>query len=204
MTGEELERRTVVNLEEALPFVQGVVFNSGQMDIRGATGLARGVIARRGAARMTLTEIEASIHDIARHNLAKNGVATPTEYVVADWTAVPGASHEGKAPWDCLVSNPPFAKSGKRYRRYFIDTLILDAHKLLRSGGALVFVQSSMADIPRSIRLMEEHGMDIRIMGENPVPLLYGFIAALSKHQRRCQVVPVDEVQGVHLHRILY
>lgn len=46
MTGDEVERRTVVSLEEALPFAQGVVFNAGQMDIRGSTGLARGVGSR--------------------------------------------------------------------------------------------------------------------------------------------------------------
>ncbi len=46
MTDEELRRRNVVSLDEALPFAQGVIFNSGQMDIRGATGLARGVGSR--------------------------------------------------------------------------------------------------------------------------------------------------------------
>ena len=117
------------------------------------------LLALRGAARLTLTEIDAAVCDNARHNLAANAVTTPTEYIVADWTAVPGASHAGDAPWDSVVTNPPFAKSGKRYRRYFIDMLILDAHKLVRPGGRLVFVQSSMGDIPRSLRLMAEHGM---------------------------------------------
>ena len=46
MTGDEIQRRNVISLEEALPFAQGVVFNSGQMDIRGSTGLARGVGSR--------------------------------------------------------------------------------------------------------------------------------------------------------------
>jgi release factor glutamine methyltransferase len=128
------------------------------------------VLARRGAAKLSLTEIESAINDNARHNLAKNGVDTPAEYFEADWTAVPGASHTGDAPWDTLVTNPPFAKSGKRYRRYFIDTLILDAHKLVRPGGRLVFVQSSMADVPRSIRLMQECGMHVRIAGETEGP----------------------------------
>ncbi len=128
------------------------------------------LLARRGAARMTLTEIEPAISANARHNLARNGIRTPAEYVIADWTAVPGASHEGKAPWDCVVSNPPFAKSGKRFRRYFIDTLILDAHKLVRPGGRLIFVQSSMADIPRSIRQMEECGMQVTVVGETDGP----------------------------------
>ncbi|MHC4219657.1 MAG: methyltransferase, partial [Planctomycetota bacterium] len=128
------------------------------------------LIARRGAARMTLTEIDAAVCDNARHNLARNGVTTPADFVLADWTAVPESSHAGEAPWDCVVANPPFAKAGKRYRRYFIDTLILDAHKLVRPGGWLVFVQSSMADIPRSVRLMEENGMEVRVVGETDRP----------------------------------
>lgn len=118
------------------------------------------LIARRGAARLTLTEIEDSILENARHNLAKHGVETPTDYVRADWVQVPGG------PFDTVISNPPFGKSGKRYRRYFIDTLLLDAHKLVRPGGRLIFVQSSMADIPRSIRQMEECGMRVRIVAE--------------------------------------
>ncbi|WP_420449503.1 TonB-dependent receptor [Candidatus Palauibacter sp.] len=46
MSGDELDTRNIVTLDEALPFAQGVIFNSGQMDIRGATGLARGVGSR--------------------------------------------------------------------------------------------------------------------------------------------------------------
>ncbi len=46
MSGDELSSRDIVTLDEALPFAQGVIFNSGQMDIRGATGLARGVGSR--------------------------------------------------------------------------------------------------------------------------------------------------------------
>ena len=33
ISGDELERRSVANLTEALPFAQGVTFNAGQMDI---------------------------------------------------------------------------------------------------------------------------------------------------------------------------
>ncbi|WP_420463704.1 TonB-dependent receptor [Candidatus Palauibacter sp.] len=46
LSGEELHHRHPVTLDEALPFAQGVIFNSGQMDIRGATGIARGVGSR--------------------------------------------------------------------------------------------------------------------------------------------------------------
>jgi len=122
------------------------------------------IIAKQNAAQMTLTEIERPILDNARHNLAKHDVTCPTDYVLADWTRVDGG------PFDTLVTNPPFAKCGKRYRRYFVDTLILDAHKLVRPGGRLIFVHSSMADIPRSINLMEQNGMSVRIAGETSGP----------------------------------
>lgn len=128
------------------------------------------LLARRGAAELTLTEIDESINANAAHNLRKHGVDVPVHWHVADWTHVPGASHDGDVPWDTLVTNPPFGKSGKRYRRYFIDTLILDAHKLVRPGGRLVFIHSSMADIPRTLRMLDEHGMSVRIVGETSGP----------------------------------
>lgn len=46
MSGDELRRRDVTSLNEALPFAQGVTFNAGQMDIRGSSGIARGVGSR--------------------------------------------------------------------------------------------------------------------------------------------------------------
>ena len=118
------------------------------------------LIAWRGAAKMTLTEIDQPILECAEHNIKKHGIEIPVDYQVADWIQVDGG------PYDTLVTNPPFAKSGKAYRRYFIDTLILEAHKLVKPGGRLVFIHSSMADFPRSIGLMEECGMKVSIVGE--------------------------------------
>ena len=46
ISGAELARRNVTNLDEALPFAQGVTFNAGYMDIRGSSGIARGVGSR--------------------------------------------------------------------------------------------------------------------------------------------------------------
>ena len=122
------------------------------------------LLARRGAKRLTLTEIGTEILENARHNLLKHNVTLPVDYHVADWTNLAG---EG---YDVLVTNPPFAKSGKRYRRYFIDTLILNAHKLVRPGGQLVFVQSSMADIPRTMKAFDENGMHVEVVRETSGP----------------------------------
>jgi len=157
-----------------------------------------------GIASLTLTEIEAAVCDNARHNLAANTVTVPVVYVVADWTAVPGASHAGAAPWECVVANPPFAKSGKRYRRYFIDSLILDAHKLVRPGGRLIFVQSSMADVRRSLRLMAEHGMEVRIVGETDGPFRDYYFEDAAYLREMAQVPGGYDVRdGVHYERLI-
>ena len=44
--GEELRKRGVTGVVEALPFAQGVTFGAGQIDIRGTTGISRGVGSR--------------------------------------------------------------------------------------------------------------------------------------------------------------
>jgi len=76
---------------------------------------------------------------------------------VADWLSTDGE-------FDLVVTNPPFCKSGKQNRRYFIDSLILDAHKRLRAGGEVLFVQSSMADVPKSLARLEENGFDAKVL----------------------------------------
>jgi len=134
------------------------------LEIGTGCGIHAILLARRGVARLTLTEIEEAVLDNALHNLRKHGVDVPVEALVADWTHVPGG------PFDALVSNPPFAKSGKRYRRYFLDALIRDAHKLVRPGGRLIFVQSSMADVPRTLAMCAEEGMEVEVVGETSGP----------------------------------
>src|SRR6185437_16112679 len=43
---QELRNRNVLTLDQALPFVSGVSFNAGDIDIRGSTGAAGGVGSR--------------------------------------------------------------------------------------------------------------------------------------------------------------
>ena len=122
------------------------------------------LIANKKPKSLTVTEIEQDILDNTRHNLIKNGVQMPVDYLVADWT------HVDRDPFDVLITNPPFAKSGKRYFRYFIDSLINDAHKLVRPGGRLIFIQSSMANFEKSKALMTDWGMTVGEVGSHKGP----------------------------------
>lgn len=155
-------------------------------------------IAGQGAARLTITEIDQPILDNARHNLAKHGVDVPVETLVCDWTHVPAGG------FDTLVTNPPFTKSGKRYRRYFIDTLILDAHKLVRPGGRLVFIHSSMADIPRTLRALDENGMSVRILGETDGPFRQYYFEDADYLREMAAIPGAYSVRdGVHYERLM-
>lgn len=122
------------------------------------------VMGLRGAREMLLTDIDEQILYHAKKNLDKHGIETKIRFLVADWIQIDASGY------DTLVANPPYCVSGKKYRRYFIDTLILEAHKLVRPGGRIIFIHSTMADSPRTISLMEECGMSVRILAEKDYP----------------------------------
>ena len=120
------------------------------------------VMARQEPKRLVATEIHedllATTQANLEHNLQPDELA-PVELRVADWLDTEGR-------FDVLVTNPPFAKSGKQNRRYFIDALILDAHKRLRPEGDLVFVQSSMADLDLTQAQLERNGFDHEVLAQ--------------------------------------
>ena len=123
------------------------------------------LMLRKGAARIVTTEISERRLATARANVERNcpALADRVEYRVADWLNVDGE-------YDVIVTNPPFAKSGQRNRRYFIDALILRGFRRLREGGELIFVQSSMADLAKSLRRLDENGYEARVLEQRTGP----------------------------------
>jgi len=122
------------------------------------------LIHRKGAKSVVATEITEDLLVTAKANFERNcGHDVDIEFRVADWLSTPGR-------FDTVVSNPPFCQSGKQNRRYFIDSLILDAHKRLRPLGELIFIQSSMADFGETERLMDRNGFDVDVIGTTSGP----------------------------------
>lgn len=87
----------------------------------------------------------------------------PCEFRVADWLNTNGT-------YDVVITNPPYFVSGKYNRRYFIDELILNSHRSLNPNGHLIFVQSSMADINKTKRRMEENGFEFEVLHQRSFP----------------------------------
>ena len=129
-------------------------------------GLANHTILlhRKGARSIVATEITPDLLATSRANFERNcGEGNDIEFRVADWLDTPDR-------FDLVVSNPPFCKSGKQNRRYYIDSLILDGHKRLRPRGELVFVQSSMADLAKTMRRLDENGYEAHEVGRTSGP----------------------------------
>ena len=132
-------------------------------ELGAGTGNHTILLARQGAKHIVATEITQALVDTTEVNVKRNVPDASMEYRVADWL-----STEGR--FDVLVTNPPFCKSGKQNRRYYIDSLILDTHKRLNENGTLVFVQSSMADLAKTLDRLNENGYDARVIGERSGP----------------------------------
>ena len=115
------------------------------------------ILARGGASSVLATEITEELLEATKVNVDLNCKDSNVSYVVADWLNVDGT-------FDMVVTNPPFCMSGKRNRRYFIDDLILNTSKRLGSGGELMFVQSSMADIDKTLHRLRENGYEPNIL----------------------------------------
>ena len=133
------------------------------LELGAGTALHTVLLERGGARSITATEYDERLLATTRHNLEAHGAGERVRLIAADWLDVPG-------DYDLIVSNPPFCKSGKRNRRYFIDELILNAHKCLRPEGRLLFIQSSMADIPKTLRRLVENGFVPEIVDETRGP----------------------------------
>jgi predicted RNA methylase len=129
------------------------------------------LIHRSGPASLTMTEVNEHRLATTRQVMAFNACdGAMTRYIVADWLSVPPCAGAADGLYDALVTNPPFCQSGKANRRYFIDDLILNAHKVLRPGGLLVWVQSSMADMNKTHARLAENGWDSQIVMEKQYP----------------------------------
>jgi release factor glutamine methyltransferase len=133
------------------------------LELGAGTGNHTILLVRQGAAQIVATEISEAFAETTRVNVERNTVNAPVECRVADWLSTEGQ-------YDVVVTNPPFCVSGKQNRRYYIDSLILDAHKRLKPGGTLVFIQSSMAGLAKTLRRLDENGYEARVLGERSGP----------------------------------
>lgn len=122
------------------------------IEIGTGTGIHAIAALKLGVARIDVTDIDDAALESAEANAALNGVQFRSA-MKRDWM-----SFEPDEPYDVILCNPPFCKAGTPDRRFFIQNMIRDAHRLLRPGGHLLFSQSSMASFALTESELEDAG----------------------------------------------
>jgi SAM-dependent methyltransferase len=156
------------------PKIAELVRGKRVLELGAGVGNHTVLLARYQPACLTVTEITEARLQTTRDAMRANDLDGPCmRYVVADWLHVPlETDPETGEPlkFDLIVSNPPFLCSGQRNRRYFLDELILNAHRVLKDDGHLLFVQTSLADTRKSLDRMMENQFDAKLVARRRFP----------------------------------
>ncbi|MCA8940119.1 MAG: methyltransferase [Planctomycetes bacterium] len=142
---------------------QDLLAGKNVLELGAGCAIHTALIAKHQPESIVATEILPEFLENTRENLERNEIDVSVDLIVADWLNLEGS-------FDAIVTNPPFARSGKQNRRYFIDDLILNAHKRLNAEGELLFIQSSMADIPKSLARLDENGFEAEVVASKRFP----------------------------------
>lgn len=159
----------------------GLVPGARVLDLCTGSGVAAIAAAELGAASVTAFDICPRAVHCARQNARAAGVDVTVRQ--GPWS---GALRY--APFDLVVANPPYvpappdagpvaAADGPEWSwnggvdgRIVLDPLCRAAPALLRSGGALLLVQSALADVERSVQTLRASGLSVEIAASRHIP----------------------------------
>src|SRR5262245_34102705 len=154
---------------------------SGQtvVDVGTGHGMLAIVAILQGAGHVYLLDSNPDAISSALKNAELNGVGDRVAHLPIGKTMIPLPPGELV---DMVLSNPaqlPLPESGKDRTHFYvggdgremIDEVIRDTPKRLTPSGRLLMVQNSMTNLSRSLRLMDEIGLQARVVAEQSFEL---------------------------------
>ncbi|MCI3204852.1 MULTISPECIES: peptide chain release factor N(5)-glutamine methyltransferase [Pandoraea] len=81
----------------------------------GSGAIALAIAHSRPDAQVTAVDRSTDALDVARANARQLGLETRVEFLESDWYAALAADGAGRAPFDIIVSNPPYIVSGDEH-----------------------------------------------------------------------------------------
>lgn len=144
------------------------------LDMCTGTGALAVLAAARGAAQVTAVDVSVRAVLTARVNAAPWG--TTIRVRRGGLPSVPGI------PFHVVLANPPYVPSARAPRRSarqwaagvdgraVLDPLCVAAPRLLRPGGVLLLVQSTLSDQDRTLASLRERGLHAEIVARQRLP----------------------------------
>jgi len=151
------------------------------LDLCTGSGVVAIAAAEMGAGSVTAFDICPRAVRCSRANARAAGV--DVEFRHGPWTGALACE-----PFDLIVSNPPYvpcplrsgpipAAGGPEWSwnggvdgRIVLDPLCRSAATMLRSGGSMLLVQSALADVGRSLKILRDSGLDADIVTSQWIP----------------------------------
>lgn len=157
---------------------QKVKPNNRVLDLGTGCGI-QGIIAAKKGARVVSTDINPFAIDLAKINASFNGVRDMMEFRIGDlFEPVRGEL------FDVILFNPPYLPrdpregdswlekswNGGEKGRNLIDRCIDNAGYQLVDGGSLELVQSSIADIDKTMKRLTRKRFVAKVVAEKKIP----------------------------------
>lgn len=148
---------------------------SRALDVGCGSGLYTVALLRGGATHVTALDLNPVCAAVTTDNVARNGFAADrVSAVVGDLATLPISE-----PWDVVVSNPPHLPDDPAYAsadgiataliggsdgRALYDVLLQRLDELLSPGGTLLLTHSSLTDVARTRKALQQRGYRCRTL----------------------------------------
>lgn len=147
------------------------------VDLGTGSGILAIVARLQGAARVYLLDTNATAIEVALANAERNGVQDGLVPLSTGTSMLPLPANEKV---DMVICNPaqlplpaPDRVDSAFYAggdgRLMIDGVIHEAPEKLLPSGRLLMTHNSLTDLPKSLRLMTENGLETRILAERMI-----------------------------------
>lgn len=182
----------------------GLAYRARVLDLCTGSGVAAIAAAELGAQSVTAFDICPRAVRCSRENARAAGV--DVEVRQGPWSGALRCT-----PFDLVVANPPYVPSprggglipaggperswnGGVDGRTVLDPLCRSAPVLLRRGGVMLLVQSALADVVRSLKVLRDSGLSAEIAAVRSIPFgpvlsaRAGWLEQTGRVPRGCRV----------------
>jgi len=166
--------------EDSFLFAENLAVREGDIVIDVGTGCGiLGIIAARKASKVVAVDINPYAVRCAKENAKLNHVMDKMVFVQGDLLT----PFRGKEKFDLILFNAPYlpvenevdswserAWSGGLSGRQVIDRFIFEAPKHLKRAGKVFLMQSTLADVGKTLVMLNEQGLKTSVVAERSLP----------------------------------